>query len=132
MVGRPCCGRSPTESHAPTEGLPSTPEQVFQRSSRKAGDAMTTFNLGCAGRRIAVVTTALTTTLLACVSSTPAAEPAKPWNVGTPMVTYWAGPSMTDAVAKQMAEGGFNVVWCSETPAERSRYASGHARIGDR
>ena len=31
-----------------------------------------------------------------------------------PIVTYWAGPAMTDAVADQMAAGGFNVVWCGE------------------
>ncbi len=36
------------------------------------------------------------------------------WQVGTPIVTYYAGPPMSDAVADQMAEGGFNVVWCSE------------------
>ena len=36
------------------------------------------------------------------------------WKVGTPIVTYWCGPAMTDAVATQMAEGGWNVVWCSE------------------
>ena len=36
------------------------------------------------------------------------------WHVGTPIVTYWAGPPMTDAVAQQMAEGGWNVVWCTE------------------
>ena len=36
------------------------------------------------------------------------------WQVGTPIVTYWAGPAMTDAVAKQMADGGFNLVWCNE------------------
>lgn len=36
------------------------------------------------------------------------------WKVGTPIVTYWAGPPMTDAVAQQMAEGGFNLVWCTE------------------
>jgi hypothetical protein len=34
------------------------------------------------------------------------------WRVGTPIVTYWCGPSLTDAVAQQMAEGGFNLVWC--------------------
>ena len=34
------------------------------------------------------------------------------WQVGTPIVTYWCGPSLTDAVAQQMAEGGFNLVWC--------------------
>ncbi len=42
------------------------------------------------------------------------AEPAAAvsWQVGTPIVTYWAGPSLTDAVAQQMVEGGFNLVWC--------------------
>jgi hypothetical protein len=34
------------------------------------------------------------------------------WQVGTPIVTYWCGPSLTDAVAQQMVEGGFNLVWC--------------------
>ena len=43
-----------------------------------------------------------------------AAPAAAPWKVGTPIVTYWAGPSMTDATAAQMAEGGFNLVWCGE------------------
>jgi hypothetical protein len=43
--------------------------------------------------------------------------PAQPaavvsWQVGTPIATYWAGPSLTDAVARQMVEGGFNLVWC--------------------
>jgi hypothetical protein len=42
----------------------------------------------------------------------PAASNA--WKVGTPIVSYWAGPAMTDPVAKQMAEGGFNLVWCVE------------------
>lgn len=40
--------------------------------------------------------------------------PAPAWKVGTPIVTYWCGPAMTDAVAKQMADGGWNVVWCGE------------------
>jgi hypothetical protein len=34
------------------------------------------------------------------------------WQVGTPIVTYWCGPLLTDAVAQQMVEGGFNLVWC--------------------
>jgi hypothetical protein len=42
------------------------------------------------------------------------AKQAAPWKVGTPIVTYWAGPAMTDAVAQQMAEGGWNLVWCKE------------------
>jgi hypothetical protein len=37
-----------------------------------------------------------------------------PWQLGTPIVTYWAGPGMTDRTAQQMAEGGWNLVWCSE------------------
>ncbi len=37
---------------------------------------------------------------------------AAAWQIGTPIATYWAGPSLTDAVAQQMAEGGFNLVWC--------------------
>ena len=36
------------------------------------------------------------------------------WQVGTPIVTYWCGPSLTDAVAQQMGEGGFNLVWCRD------------------
>jgi hypothetical protein len=34
------------------------------------------------------------------------------WQIGTPIATYWAGPSLTDDVAQQMVEGGFNLVWC--------------------
>src|SRR5882757_2608805 len=41
-----------------------------------------------------------------------AGEAAKPWQVGTPIVTYWAGPAMTDKTALQMTEGGWNLVWC--------------------
>ena len=36
------------------------------------------------------------------------------WQIGQPIVTYWAGPAMNDATAKQMADGGWNVVWCGE------------------
>src|SRR4051812_41954427 len=53
------------------------------------------------------------------VLSRPLRLPAAPaetgrWAVGTPIVTYWAGPPMSDAVARQMKEGSFNVVWCGE------------------
>ena len=44
-------------------------------------------------------------------------EEAQPWQAGTPITTYWAGPPITDATAKQMADGGFNLVWC-HTEAE--------------
>jgi len=53
--------------------------------------------------------------LLASVITSPAADttPAPSWKVGAPIVAYWAGPPMTDATAQQMAEGGWNLVWCS-------------------
>ena len=40
--------------------------------------------------------------------------------MGVPIVSYWAGPGfpnggdMTDAAAKQLADGGWNLVWCEE------------------
>lgn len=42
------------------------------------------------------------------------AQKAGPWKLGTPIVTYWAGPAMTDAAAQQLADGGWNLVWCTE------------------
>jgi hypothetical protein len=43
------------------------------------------------------------------------AQPApSSWKVGAPIVTYWCGPTLTDAVADQMAQGGWNLVWCNE------------------
>ncbi len=66
--------------------------------------------------------TGLTIVLLAAIHAVahPAAAADSPaatataWKVGAPIVTYWAGPAMTDQVARQMAEGGFNLVWCTE------------------
>lgn len=34
------------------------------------------------------------------------------WTIGTPIVTYWAGPEMTEEAARQLAAGNFNLVWC--------------------
>src|SRR4051812_29583925 len=55
--------------------------------------------------------------LLSAVACCQAADNSAPvsWKIGTPIVTYWAGPPMTDATAQQMAEGGWNLVWCSST-----------------
>lgn len=53
------------------------------------------------------------------------------WRVGTPMVTYWAGPPLTDAVAQQMAEGGFNVVWCSEQQLDTAQRHGLRAQLSD-
>lgn len=71
----------------------------------------------------------------AIVPSARCADPApggvKPWTVGTPIVTYWAGPPLTDAVAQQMAEGGFNVVWCSEQQLDTAQRHGLRAQLTD-
>ena len=53
------------------------------------------------------------------------------WKVGTPLVTYWAGPAMTDAVARQMAEGGWNVVWCTEKELDVAQRHGLRAQLSD-
>ena len=43
------------------------------------------------------------------------------WKLGAPIVTYWAGPALTDAVAEQMADGGWNLAWCAEKDLDVAR-----------
>ena len=56
---------------------------------------------------------------IAWVGRSQAAD-AVAWSVGTPVVSYWAGPGfpggsdLNDASATQLAEGGWNLVWCRE------------------
>jgi hypothetical protein len=51
--------------------------------------------------------------LLVCVAvpGSAASRSIPAWKPGTPIVTYWAGPGLTDAFARQLAEGGFNLAW---------------------
>ena len=53
------------------------------------------------------------------------------WRVGAPIVTYWAGPPMTDKVAQQMAEGGFNLVWCTEKELDVAQRHGLRAQLRD-
>lgn len=53
------------------------------------------------------------------------------WKIGTPIVTYWAGPPMTDDVARQMAEGGFNLVWCTEKELDVAQRYGLRAQLRD-
>lgn len=57
---------------------------------------------------------ATATTSIVTSAAEPPASPGKNWAVGTPIVTYWCGPSMTDAAAQQLADGGWNLAWCGE------------------
>jgi hypothetical protein len=45
-------------------------------------------------------------------SQTAAASPVSTWKVGTPIVTYWGAPPLNDSVAQQLADGGYNLIWC--------------------
>lgn len=53
-------------------------------------------------------------------TATKSVSTASSWKIGTPIVTYWAGPGypggspMNDAAAEQLVEGGWNLVWCHE------------------
>lgn len=53
------------------------------------------------------------------------------WKLGTPIVTYWAGPPMTDAVARQMAEGGWNLVWCTQKELDVAQRHGLRAQLHD-
>ena len=52
--------------------------------------------------------------VVGAVAVSVAADRDAAWKINTPIVTYWAGPPLTDTVARQMAEGGWNLVWCRE------------------
>lgn len=58
------------------------------------------------------------------------AEPSR-WSVGTPMVTYWAGPALTDSVATQMSDGGWNLVWCAEKDLDLAQRHGLRAQLQD-
>ncbi len=79
-----------------------------------------------------------TTLLAACVALVViatdivvAADGASSWKIGTPIVTYWAGPTMTDGVAKQMADGGWNLVWCGEKELDLAQRHGLRAQLQD-
>jgi hypothetical protein len=53
------------------------------------------------------------------------------WKINTPIVTYWAGPPLTDSVARQMAEGGWNLVWCGEKELDVAQRHGLRAQLQD-
>ncbi|HTL54177.1 MAG TPA: hypothetical protein VL361_00805 [Candidatus Limnocylindrales bacterium] len=60
-------------------------------------------------KSLALIAASLANGLLSAASENPH------WQVGLPIVTYWAGPALTDATAQQMTAGGWNLVWCTES-----------------
>ena len=83
--------------------------RTFQESPSGAGAA-----------RIGLTCIVVPLVCLALFSPSHAAD-SRPgrWKIGTPIVTYWAGPGypgqpFSAAAARQMAQGNWNLVWCSE------------------
>jgi hypothetical protein len=68
---------------------------------------------------------------VAVANASLAGDPDAPWKISTPVVTYWAGPPLTDAVARQMAEGGFNLVWCGEKELDVAQRHGLRAQLQD-
>ena len=66
-------------------------------------------------------TAVISVALILGSSSMIAAQAPQRWRVGTPIATYYAGPPITDAVARQMGEGGFNLIWCAETEMDAAK-----------
>lgn len=69
--------------------------------------------------------------LLLISTASPAAEPAARWQIGPPIATYWAGPPLSDATAQQMAEGGWNMVWCRENELDTAQRHGLRAMLHD-
>jgi len=64
-----------------------------------------------AGKMLAAVTLSLSSVAYSDNAKTGVPQH---WQMKTPITTYFAGPPMTDSVAQQMSDGGFNLVWNPE------------------
>jgi hypothetical protein len=74
----------------------------------------------------------LTTVFVVIVAAVAvAADRDSSWKIDAPIVTYWAGPLLTDAVARQMAEGGWNLVWCGEKELDVAQRHGLRAQLQD-
>jgi hypothetical protein len=69
--------------------------------------------------------------VLAVASLSVAADRGTSWKISTPIVTYWAGPPLTDTVAQQMAGGGWNLVWCGEKELDIAQRHGLRAQLQD-
>lgn len=58
-------------------------------------------------------------------------EEVSRWQIGKPIVTYWAGPPLTEAVAAQLAEGGWNLVWATEKELDTASKYGLRAQLQD-
>jgi hypothetical protein len=56
---------------------------------------------------------ALLLTVVLAPPQTAHAQGRRGWQLGAPIVTYWGGPNLTDRSAQQIADGGWNLAWCT-------------------
>ena len=63
--------------------------------------------------------------------STPATENAPHWHIELPIVTYWAGPALTDSTAQQMTAGGWNLVWATASELDVAARHGVRAQLHD-
>jgi hypothetical protein len=94
------------------------PQPLPSRDANK-----TRFDRGISGALLAISSILLFT----CAEKTAGAD----WQVGTPIVTYWCGPALTDTVADQMKKGGFNLVWCDEKSLDVAQRHGLRAQLQD-
>jgi hypothetical protein len=105
LAGRPVCAIDGGDLPLPTFNLP-TPADQFESGvmatilQRRVFLATLVFVIGASG--------------LFAPQAKAQGEAASTWRVGTPIVSYFSGPTMTDEVAQQMADGGWNLVWCDD------------------
>jgi len=71
--------------------------------------------------------------MMACQGGSAMADNSKSahWKVGDPIVTYWAGPAMTDTAAQQIADGNWNLCWCSEKELDVAKRHGLRAQLMD-
>jgi len=79
---------------------------------------------------ISLVALAAATAAVSCLPSNVHAEAARAWRMGTPIVSYWAGPMpITETAAKQMAKGHWNLVWVTGRGAPEGDVAHYRAQL---
>jgi len=56
----------------------------------------------------------LVLSILAFATTSNTAGAKEMWKLKKPIVTYYAGPTITEASAQLMKDGGWNLIWCTE------------------
>ena len=81
---------------------------------------------------VLVGTVACTTSETLASGAAPGRPAGSKWEIGAPITSYYQGPGagkhfglMTPAIARKMADGGFNLVWCQTVEELDAAHAQG-------